>query len=127
MENVIEDYSLFNWSTPIYKATLYAPEELLDIYKSANPWRGFGTILPWTEELEVSVDETPELGIALKTNNGNVVVSGLADGTPVSCYTVDGRLLGKASADSGTATFAAGSNSIVIVKVGKKSFKVYVK
>ncbi|MDE5999712.1 MAG: hypothetical protein K2H04_06565, partial [Bacteroidaceae bacterium] len=105
----------------------YVPEELLDTYKSTAPWSGFGTILPWIEELEVSVDDTPELDITLKTNNGNVMVSGLADGTPVSCYTVDGRLIGKASADGGTATFTAEPNSIVIVKAGKKSFKVYVK
>ncbi|MDE7117417.1 MAG: hypothetical protein K2O61_02100, partial [Bacteroidaceae bacterium] len=63
----------------------------------------------------------------LKTNDGNVMVSGLADGTQVSCYTVDGRMLGKASADGGTAIFTAELNSIVIVRVGKKTFKVYVK
>ncbi|MDE7118322.1 MAG: hypothetical protein K2O61_06745 [Bacteroidaceae bacterium] len=56
-----------------------------------------------------------------------VVMAGLADGTQVSCYTLDGRMLGKASADGGTASFTAESNSIVIVKVGKKTFKVYVK
>ena len=100
---------------------------MLDTYKSTNPWSWFGTILPWTEELEVSVDETPELGITLKTYNGNVVVSGLADGTQVSCYTVDGRMLGKASADGGTASFTTEPNSVVIVKAGKKTFKVYVK
>ena len=126
MENVIKDSDIFD-NTPVGSATLYVPEELLDTYKSTAPWSGFGTILPWTEELEVSVDDTSELGIALKTYNGNVMVSGLADGTQVSCYTVDGRLLGKSSANGGTASFTAESNSIVIVKAGKKSFKVYVK
>lgn len=125
MENVIENNSLFKYA-PTESATLYAPKELLDTYKSTYPWSGFGTILALTEE-QVSVDETPELGIVLKTNNGNVMVSGLADGTPVSCYTIDGRMLGKASADGGTATFTAEPNSIVIVKAGKKSFKVHVK
>ncbi len=121
----IEDI-LFRY-TPIYYATLYVSEEMLDTYKSTYPWSGFGTILPWTEELEVSVDETSVLDITLKTNNGNVMVSGLADGTQVSCYTVDGRMLGKAFVDGGTASFTAEPNSIVIVKAGKKSFKVYVK
>ncbi|MDE5740779.1 MAG: hypothetical protein K2H92_10825 [Bacteroidaceae bacterium] len=124
MENVIEDYSLFDYT--IEDATLYVPEELLDTYKATAPWSNFGTILPLTDE-QVSVDEIPELGITLKTNNGNVMVSGLTDGTPVSCYTLDGRMLGKVSADGGTASFTAEPNSIVIVKVGKKSFKVYVK
>ncbi|MDE7118460.1 MAG: hypothetical protein K2O61_07455, partial [Bacteroidaceae bacterium] len=60
-------------------------------------------------------------------NNGNVVVSGLASGTPVSCYTLDGRMIGKASADGSTASFVAESNNVAIVKVGKKTFKIYVK
>ncbi len=132
IENIIDDdESLFAESlfmgTPIADATLYVPERMLDTYKSTSPWNGFGTILPWTEELEVSVNVTPELGITLKTYNGNVMVSGLADSTQVSCYTVDGRMLGKASADGGTATFVAESNSVAIVKVGKKTFKIYVK
>ena len=126
MGNAINDNSLFARVT-IGDATLYVPEAMLDTYKSTAPWSGFGTILPWTEELEACVDDTFEPGIALNTSNGNVEVSGLADGTPVSCYTVDGRLLGKASADGGTATFTAESNSVVIMKAGKKSFKVYVK
>ncbi|MDE6720855.1 MAG: leucine-rich repeat domain-containing protein, partial [Bacteroidaceae bacterium] len=125
MENVINDNYLFAM-TPIEDATLYVPKELLDIYKSTKPWKDFGTILPLTDE-QVSVEGTPELGIALNTSNGNIVVSGLADGTQVSCYTVDGRMLGKASADGGTASFTAEPNSVVIVKAGKKTFKAYVK
>ena len=130
MGNVIGNSFLFNSFFPsnfnFAGATLYVPEVMLATYQSTDPWSRFGTILPLSEE-QVSVDETPELGITLTTNNGNVVVSGLADGTLVSCYTIDGRMLGRASADGGTATFAAEPNSIVIVKAGKKSFKVYVK
>ncbi len=119
--------SFFTFDFNFAGATLYVPEELLDTYKSTSPWSGFGTILPWTEELEASVDETSELGIALNAENGKVMVSGLADGAQVSCYTLDGRMLGKASADGGTTSFTAESNSVVIVKAGKKTFKVYVK
>ncbi|MDE7118678.1 MAG: leucine-rich repeat domain-containing protein, partial [Bacteroidaceae bacterium] len=132
MDKRIEDGSLFEL-VPTNVATLYVPKEMLELYNppkkkdAKDPWRSFGTILPWTDELEVSVDETSEFNIALKTYNGNVVVSGLTDGTPVSCYTIDGRMLGFTSADGGTASFVAEPNSIVIVRAGRQTFKVYVK
>ena len=65
----------------------------------------------------------------LQSEGGVLRVQGLADGTPVSVYGVNGIQAGSVVSKNGQAIVAPSlpSGSVAIVKIGEKSVKVTVK
>ena len=46
-------------NTPIDKATLYVPDNLVDVYKLVLPWNGFGTVVGLTTGIDsVTIEST---------------------------------------------------------------------
>lgn len=65
--------------------------------------------------------------VVVKSVGGELTVSGLDDGERVTFYSVEGRLLGTATASGTTAAFSLTPGQIVVVRVGHQSFKVRVR
>ena len=87
--------------------TLYVPSESMNAYNTTDPWSGFGNIKALTTGIEkTKIVEKP----VITTMDGQISVSGLSG-----------------NATDGIATLKALPGEVVIVKVGKESFKVVVK
>ena len=74
-----------------------------------------------TEKIEI-----PAFPVLIKSREGIVTVEGLADGTQVSLYAIDGSLIGSATSFGKIATVNTilKKDSIVIVRIGEKAVKV---
>lgn len=66
-------------------------------------------------------------GVLASSQDGIVTISGLGNDEMVSLYTVDGKVIGEATAVDGVASYAVGNIPIVIAKVGTSSIKIAVK
>lgn len=64
--------------------------------------------------------------VLIQSENGQVTVSGVDDGTAISVYSVDGMKMGAGTCQNGQAVINTNlsSGSIAIVKIGEKSVKV---
>ena len=102
-----------------WDAVLYVPDDVLDTYKSTDPWMYFGTIKTGTADIT-------SLPVAVQSNGGTITVTGADDGTIVEVYTMAGTKLGKAKTSLNTATIHTNmqQGNVVIVKVGGKATKV---
>lgn len=110
--------------TPIENMTLYVPSESMNAYNTTDPWSGFGNIKALTTGIEkTKIVEKP----VITTMDGQISVSGLSGNATVQLVSLDGKLLDSENATDGIATLKALPGEVVIVKVGKESFKVVVK
>ena len=73
--------------------------------------------------------EIPATPVLIKSQNGEISVTGLADGTQVNFYTADGMLVGSAKVTDGSATLHTNlaPGTVVIVNMGKKAVKFVVR
>lgn len=90
-------------------------------------------ILCWMEcEHEHEGNQTdiiaiPARPVLIQAHDGNVTIQGLAEGTPVAIYTIDGMEMTTGTADchaSITLNTSLKTGDIVLVKMGEKSVKV---
>ena len=102
--------------------TLYVPASSVEAYKQ-EVGQYFKAILPLAE---TGINQPSLDGIAISANHGNIVISGLTDGTPVKLYAVDGKYIGESIANQGSASFNCGNENMVIAKIGSKSMKIAV-
>ena len=78
---------------------------------------------------EDAVTEVKALPILIQSQGGNISVQGVAEGTLIAIYGIDGRQYGTAIADKDRTTIKTSlqPSSVAIVKIGEKSVKVLVK
>lgn len=71
----------------------------------------------------------PSVPILIQSQTSIITITGLADGTVVSVYSVDGKEVGNTTAINGTATINTSlqTGDMAIIKIGTKSVKVIVK
>ena len=107
-------------------ATLHVPAASVEAYKAAESWSWhfFKNIVPLDDVVGISGAASRPL--TLRNEGDGLVVEGASDGTPVSVYSVDGRLLGSAVSRGGSAlvSIATTTGMMVIVKIGNKSEKI---
>ena len=102
--------------------TLYVPASSVEAYKQAVG-QYFKAILPLAE---TGINQPSLDGIAISASYGNIVISGLTDGTPVKLYAVDGKYIGESIAYQGSVSFNCSNEKMVIAKIGSKSMKIAV-
>ena len=111
------------YKVPTSSATLHVPAASLDAYSTTSPWSGFGSIVPITDEDAIS--EIKALPVAIQSQGGCILVTGISDGSQITVYDISGKFLGTTVAAQGCATIRTNlpAGSIVIVNTGGKTFK----
>lgn len=79
------------------------------------------------EQTAVEPLQAAQRPVVVQSDGGQLVISGLDNGEGVQFYSVDGRLLGATTASAGSASFSLAPGQVVIVRVGRQSFKVRVR
>ena len=107
-----------------YNIEVYATKancENSDIVNVALVWVENGDV-----DEETGVISVPAAPVLVQGNGGVLSVSGVAKGTDVVVYTINGTEVARSTATDGTATISTGlqSGTIVVVKFGNKSVKV---
>lgn len=84
---------------------------------------------PTSEDLPDGVTEVKAYPILIQSKDGQISVQGVANGTKVDVYTINGVEAGNGIATNGTATIntTMSSGEIAIVKIGEKSIKIVVR
>ena len=84
---------------------------------------------PKTEGITNDIAQIPAHAVLIQSENGEISVSGLDDGTNISVYDVNGMQAGTAVSRDGQASINPhlSSGSVAIVRIGDKSIKVVVK
>lgn len=111
--------------TFVNNATLLVPEKSLEAYQATAPWSGFGTIKAMAEVS--GIRNTVMSGVAFHSADGLIHISGLETGKRVVFYSIDGKLLGAATAADGTTSFAAKPGTLVVARTGRERMKIAVK
>ena len=116
---------------PTYTITAYATKakyETSDEVALTICW------VPCTEEHVGEGDETgiltiPAKPVLIQTQGGVITLSGLAEGTAVVVYDLDGTHQGTATATGGTANITTNlaAGSVAVVQIGERSVKVAIK
>ena len=89
----------------------------------------FYAIIARTKGLCQEIAQIPALAVLIQSENGEISVAGLDDGTKISVYEINGMQVGDAVSNNGQAVISTNlpSGSIAIVKIGEKSVKVTMK
>ena len=84
---------------------------------------------PKTEGITDDIAQIPAHAVLIQSENGEISVAGLDDGTKISVYEVNGMQVGDAVSNNGQAVISTHlpSGSIAIVKIGEKSVKITMK
>ncbi len=84
---------------------------------------------PKTEGITDNIAQIPAHAVLIQSENGEISVVGLDDGTKISVYEVNGMQVGTGISNNGQAVINTHlpSGSIAIVKIGEKSVKVTMK
>lgn len=111
------------YKVPTSSATLHVPAASLDAYSTTSPWSGFGSIVPIADEDAIS--EIKALPVAIQSQGGCILVTGISDGSQITVCDISGKFLGTTVAAQGCATIRTNlpAGSIVIVNTGGKTFK----
>ena len=107
-------------------ADVFVPEEALEAYKNDIAWKNFQKLQGFNV---TGVAKAKAAAEQIQSANGQVTVTGLADGTTVTVYDLSGKQVGTATSKGGQATVNTGmtAGSAAIVKVGEKSVKTVMK
>lgn len=105
-------------------AVLHVPTGTRDSYASTYGWMKFSTI---TENEVAGINGVTLSDATVSARDGKVVFSNLAAGERVSLYTTDGHLLKSATAASAGVVSLDAAQSVVVAKVGNRSFKLLTK
>jgi hypothetical protein len=74
-----------------------------------------------------SINNEEMRGVIVNSKDGLITISGLDEKENVSFYTLDGKLLGRATAQNGSVEHMAMSEKVVVAKIGDSSIKVLVR
>ena len=106
--------------TNIKEATLYVPKGSFNSYYLSDNWGDFGEII---EMEDGSVEEIGDDGIAVRTEDGRIVVEGCGDGVRAEVYDLSGRLAYAGEA----AAIPELSAGIYVVRIAGVAYKVAVR
>ena len=104
-------------------ATLHVTSGAASDYSSADVWKLFASIAD--DASTAGIEKIEVGGMSVRSESGKLSVSGLKDGTSVSVYSLDGKVLTKEIAVDGAVQIRVPSG-VVIVKAGNWSGKVAV-
>ena len=103
----------------------------IDVYATAEGYRASDNAtatLYWVKDdgkIGTDINTAKTRGLVVSSDQGLVTCSGLNDGEQALFYNAEGKLLGKQTAQGGTAGIAT-QEKMIIVKVGTTSLKVHV-
>ncbi|MBQ9591523.1 MAG: leucine-rich repeat protein [Paludibacteraceae bacterium] len=126
--NIVDPTPITQFSNKIYiNCKLYIPQGTLDKYQSTKGWKEFFQIIedPSLGNETSDVKQTNADNPTVKISNGQVSVSGMEDKTLVSVFDINGTHLGSTYSSNGNAVIRTNlpQNTLVIIKIGNKSFK----
>ena len=102
---------------------VYIPQGSLSLYRITPGWMNLKNLVEF-DPTAITCLKGSE-GISIKSDGGQLTVSGLNDGEQIQVYDVSGVLIGKATATAGTAIVnVSASARFVVLKVGNESLKV---
>ena len=107
-------------------ADLFVPEEALEAYKYAYPWKEFQKL----QAIDAtSIEKVNTAAEQIQSANGQITVTGLTDGTTVAVYDLSGKQVGTATSKGGQVSISTGmtAGAAAIVKIGDKSVKTMMK
>ena len=81
------------------------------------------------EGIENSITQVRANTVLIQSMDGQIVLSGIDDGTRIYAYEVNGQQVGSAISHNGQANLTTNlkSGSIVIIKIGDRSVKATIK
>lgn len=103
-------------------ASLYVPGASLLAYKSAEPWKNFGSIFAITN---TKIQSHEKDDVEIRSSNGFINISGLDTNERVDFYATDGKTLGSAKSIEGKVSFSAQQGTVVVAKIGNESIKIF--
>ena len=121
------DNAFFEDMEGYQQASLFVQSGYADVYRSKTPWKWFKYIFVLADD-GISSEEAES--VKLRSEGGFLLVEGVGEGTMVSVYTTDGRLIGLAVSHGGTAqvgTLPQQAGTVVVVKIGEKTYKMAVR
>ena len=124
--SVANTNAFYNYYSNLYETVdVFVPAEALAAYQAAEVWKEFQKLhaIDATAIAKVSAAEQ------IQTANGQIIVTGLTDGTTVTVYDLSGKQVGTATSKGGQVSISTGmtAGAAAIVKVGERSIKVTVK
>lgn len=112
--------NVFNVSTPS-NVTLYVLQGAT-AYETTEPWKNFKIVYIGATNINNTITNG---NVALSTNGGNINLSGVAEGTYIDVYGVDGRLVRRVKANGTNITIEGlTSGNVYIMKIGSTNVKV---
>lgn len=104
--------------------TIYIPKYTMYDYSIADGWKKYKNQYVEFDPTAITSLKSSE-GISIKSDGGQLTVSGLNDGERIYVYDVNGVLIGNATAASGTAIVNVSTSArFVVLKVSNESIKV---
>ena len=78
---------------------------------------------------EDAVEEVKALPVLIQSQGGTLTIQGVAEGTPIAIYSIDGKKEGSAISVGGGTTISTSlkPGSVAVVKIGEKAVKVAIK
>ena len=112
-----------------YNISVYATKEGYEDSDVATATLCWIDVEPKTEGITNDIAQIPAHAVLIQSENGEISVAGLDDGTNISVYDVNGMQAGTAVSNNGQASINTHltSGSVAIVRIGEKSVKVIVK
>lgn len=117
--------NIFSKNT-FYNATLYVPSGTVEKYKEKQGWNMFSYIKEGTPSgIEKAGTET----FNIIEDSGILKIHGINNGMRVRVYNINGTLIGSTISHNGIAIVDANNriDSVIIVSVGGKSYKIMIK
>ena len=116
----------FENSYPDY-ITLHVPDEVVEQYKAVEPWSSFKAVVGISGSTGATQVHANE--VLIQSENGQVSVTGIDEGTAIAVYSADGKKIGSGLSQSGGVNIPTRlpAGSIAIVKIGDRSVKVVMK
>ena len=117
-ENPVPPVCFPNTFPRIAGAVLNVPYGSAQAYKEAPGWANFGVI---NEIGSSGVNDEAVEKTAVRVIGGSIVVSGVADSSPVVVYDVDGRQVYRGAGD---AEIPIAGKGVYVVKIANETFKI---
>ena len=113
---VRDQYDVYNY------ATLHVPMGCAEAYSSAYEWRYFNKI---KDDAKPSAVSSMSLqGVKVTGYHGEINILNIDEPSPVSIYTLDGKLVNNIPSAFGDVRLSVPSEQVYVVKVGARSYKI---
>lgn len=112
-----------------YNISVYATKSGYENSEVATATLCWIDVDPKMEGIENSITQVRANAVLIQSMDGQIVLSGIDDGTRIYAYEVNGQQVGSAISHNGQANLTTNlkSGSIVIIKIGDRSVKATIK